>query len=89
MSAAALTLTEPLNTFVEDQVKSGLYPDRDAVIVVALERLREQTLDDDARMAALDASLQASLDSVRRGEGVEVTDVDAYFDDVMARALPR
>ncbi len=86
MSAAAVILTEPLNAFVDDQVKSGVYPNRDAVIADALERLREERLDDDAKMARLRARLEASWEAVQRGEADEVTDVSAHVANSLARA---
>lgn len=89
----ALNLPAPLDAFVEEQVASGAYPDRDAVITDAVDRLREQAAadldDDDAKLARLNAKLQKAIDSLDRGEGIEITDLDAYFDGVMKRVRAR
>lgn len=93
MADDALNLPAPLDAFVEEQVASGAYPDRDAVITDAVDRLREQAAadldDDDAKLARLNAKLQKAIDSLDRGEGIEITDLDAYFDGVMKRVRAR
>lgn len=92
MANPALNLPPALDAFVEEQVASGAYADRDAVIVDAVDRLREQavaTLDDDTKLLRLNAKLQEAVDSLDRGEGIEIKDLNAYFDGVMTRARAR
>ena len=87
MANAALNLPPALDAFVEDQVRSGAYPDREAVITDAVERLRERAAadqDDDAKLARLNAKLQKAVDSLDRGEGIEITDLTAHFDEIEA-----
>jgi len=87
MTDAALNLPPALDAFVEDQVASGAYPDREAVITDAVERLRERAAadqDDDAKLARLNAKLQKAVDSLDRGEGIEITDLTAHFDEIEA-----
>lgn len=86
MAQTALKLPRFLDEFVDEQVRSGAYPDRDAVILDAVERLRERTAaeeDDEVKLARLNAKLQKSIDSLDRGEGIEITDLKAHFDEIM------
>ena len=88
MAETVFTLPEPLVSFVEDQVKSGAYRDRDAVVADALARMRDQAAEDDeVKLARLNARLQIAIDELERGEGIEITDLDAHFDEVEARVL--
>ena len=88
MGNAALNLPPALDAFVEDQVRSGAYADRDAVIVEAVDLLREriaaEAANDDAKLARLNAKLQAAIDSLDLGEGIEITDLKAHFDEIEA-----
>ena len=75
MTALKITLANPLDSFVEEQVRSGAYPDAEAVVRAGLTLLR----DDDARTTRYKALLQEGLDELERGEGVEVTDIGAWL----------
>lgn len=90
MGNAALNLPPALDAFVEDQVRSGAYADRDSVIVEAVDLLRERiaadAIDDETKLARLNAKLQKAIDSLDRGEGIQITDLDAHFDGLMRRA---
>ncbi|WP_426040890.1 ribbon-helix-helix domain-containing protein [Brevundimonas sp. TWP2-3-4b1] len=88
MANPALTLPPVLDAFIEEQVASGAYRDRDAVIADAVDLLRERAtdhMDDETRLARLNAKLKKAIDGLDRGEGIEITDLDAYFDGVMKR----
>ena len=91
MADAALNLPPALDAFVEDQVRSGAYHDRTAVITDAVELLRERAAadEDDAKLARLNVKLQKAIDSLDRGEGIEITDLDAHFDEIMAEVVRR
>ncbi|WP_420471782.1 ribbon-helix-helix domain-containing protein [Brevundimonas sp. FT23042] len=87
MADAALNLPPALDAFVEDQVRSGAYRDREAVITDAVALLRDRTAsgeDDAAKLARLNARLQAGIEQLDRGEGEEVTDLGAWFDAIEA-----
>lgn len=89
MTALKVTLAEPLDQFVQDQVASGAYPDADAVVSAGL-RLLETDADDEAeKIRRFLAKVRSGLDQLDRGEGIEVTDLQAYFDALEARALGR
>ena len=89
MAQPALNLPPALDAFVEDQVRSGDYPDRNAVIVDAVALLSEQiaadAIDDDTKLARLNAKLQKAIDQLDRGEGIEVTDIGAWLDGLGRR----
>lgn len=85
MTALKVTLVEPLDQFVQDQVASGAYPDADAVVSAGLRLLESDT----ETMQRFLAKVKTGVDQLDRGEGIEVTDLDAYFDALEARALGR
>lgn len=85
MTALKVTLVEPLDQFVQDQVASGAYPDADAVVSAGLRLLETDT----ETMQRFLAKVKTGVDQLDRGEGIEVTDLDAYFDALEARALGR
>jgi putative addiction module CopG family antidote len=89
MTALKVTLVGPLDQFVQDQVASGAYPDAEAVVSAGL-RLLETDADDEAeKMRRFLSKVRSGLDQLDRGEGVEVTDLQAYFDALEAKALGR
>lgn len=89
MAQALKTLPETLDAFVDEQVRSGAYQTRDAVIVDAVERLRAEIETDDAKLERLNLSLRDAASQLDRGEGVLVTDIEAHFDEIEAEALRR
>lgn len=89
MDDAPLKLAEPLEAFVEDQVRSGAYPDRDAVISDAVGRLKAEADADEEKLARLNLMLRDAKERLGRGEGEVVTDLDAYFDQIFAEATAR
>jgi antitoxin ParD1/3/4 len=89
MTTRTLTLPEPLDAFVDDQVASGAYPDADAVVTASLRLLQDDAASEADKMERLRAKLQSGLDQLDRGEGIEVVDLETYFDQLEARALGR
>ncbi len=89
MTALKVTLVEPLDQFVQDQVASGAYPDADAVVSAGLRLLEIDTNDEAGKMTRFLSKVQAGLNQLDGGEGIEVTDLNAYFDALEARALGR
>lgn len=85
MTALKVTLVEPLDQFVQDQVASGAYPDADAVVSAGLRLLESDT----ETMQRFLAKVKTGVDQLDGGEGIEVTDLDVYFDALEARALGR
>jgi putative addiction module CopG family antidote len=60
-----------LKEFIEREVRIGHYPDEDAVIADALERLADE--ENDTRMTVEEAVAE-SLAQMERGEGRELTE---------------
>lgn len=86
MDDAPLRLPKPLEVFVEEQVRSGAYADRSAVINDAVERLSKRAASEEARRERLRAALADSIARLDRGEGIVVDDLDAFFDEIMIEA---
>ena len=87
MAQPALTLPPALDAFVDDQVRTGAYRDRQAVITDAVQLLRDHAAadeDNDVKLARRNAKLQKAIDSLDRGEGIEITDITAHFDEIEA-----
>ena len=87
MAQPLVRLPDDLDAFVEEQVRLGRYRDRGDVIARAVRRLRDD--DENAKLARMDAKIQAGIDELDRGEGVVVSDLDAYFDDLLVQAAHR
>ena len=86
MDDAPLRLPKPLEVFVEEQVRSGAYADRSAVINDAVERLSKRAASEEAKRERLRAALADSIARLDRGEGIVVDDLDALFDEIMIEA---
>lgn len=84
MTALKVTLPEPLDQFVEDQVRSGAYPDAEAVVRAGVALLRDDAEAEAAKEVRFQRLIQEGLDELDRGEGIEVTDLEAFFDEIMA-----
>jgi antitoxin ParD1/3/4 len=71
--------------FVRKQVESGRYANASEVVREALRRqeIYETKLE---RLRAKIAEAEASFE---RGEGIEITDLDAYFEDLKQRVIKR
>ncbi len=80
------SLPPELQQFVEQELASGRYQTREDVICEALRLLRERKLHE------LRKELDAGLQQLKRGEGIEIEDersLQAFFDDIKARARER
>ena len=71
--------------FIRKQVESGRYANASEVVREAL-RLYE---DNDVKLERLRAKIAEAEASLDRGEGIEITDLDAYFEDLMQRVIAR
>jgi putative addiction module CopG family antidote len=89
MTALKVTLVEPLDQFVQDQVASGAYPDADAVVSAGLRLLEIDANDEAEKMRRFQSKVRTGLDQLDGGEGVEITDLKTYFDGLEAKALAR
>jgi Arc/MetJ-type ribon-helix-helix transcriptional regulator len=79
-------MTVPISSdqmsFVKQLVSNGLFPTEQAAVSAAIDLLRLRQ----AREEQLRAELQPSLDSLDRGEGLELDEegLDRFFDDLIA-----
>lgn len=89
MANSARNLPEPLDSFVEQQVRSGAYDSRDAVIAEAVRRMKTDAESDDAKLVRLNAMLERAAIQLDAGEAEEVTDIRAYFEAIKAEASGR
>jgi putative addiction module CopG family antidote len=76
MGAIRITLATPHEAFVEEQVRSGAYPDANAVVQAGLDRLRE---DEAGRTARFHALVQEGLDDLDAGRFEVVDDIGAWL----------
>ena len=76
MPGLKITVAKPLESFVEEQVRSGAYPDAESVVQAALIQFRDG---DAARTARYHALLQEGLDDFAAGRFEAVEDVDAWM----------
>lgn len=87
MATRNINLTDALDRFVAEKVESGSYQNASEVIRAGLRLLKSE---EDARakkLAALDAAIQEGLDSLARGEGIEVEDLDAFMAEIEREVL--
>lgn len=83
MATRHINLTPALDRFVAVQVESGQYADENEVVRAGLKLLEAYESHRASKLAALNAAIEEALQSMARGEGVEVDDIDAYFDHLM------
>lgn len=76
MSSMTISLSPPLDDYVEEKVRSGDFRDRTEVVERALKQMRE----DDVRLERLREAINEGLDELDAGLGIEVTDVRAWLD---------
>lgn len=84
MKTLTIALPELLDRFVEEQVASGDYGDAESVIVASLLRAKAEADAEAVKMERFLAKVQVGIDQIERGEGIEVTDVRAFLDEIMA-----
>ena len=84
MTAHAVQLPADLDAFVREQVEAGSYASADEVILAGVRRFKAQAEDEAQRRARFFEAVQVGLDELDRGEGVEVTDIRAFLDEIEA-----
>jgi antitoxin ParD1/3/4 len=82
MAKRNINLTDALDRFVADQIASGSYQNASEVVRAALRLLKAYEDNRATKLAALRAAVQEGLDSVARGEGVVVDDIDAFLEEL-------
>jgi Arc/MetJ-type ribon-helix-helix transcriptional regulator len=81
-----ITVHKPeLERFVTEKVKSGEYPDPDAVVEEALVRFQGDQGDGGWTTGELREAVDVGLQQLARGEGVELkgdAELDTFIDDI-------
>jgi antitoxin ParD1/3/4 len=70
---------------IREEVASGRYANASEVVREALRRMEV----DKEKLARLRAKIAEAEASFERGEGIEITDLDAYFEDLKQRVIKR
>lgn len=84
MTALKVTLSEPLDRFIREQVASGAYADAEDVIRASLRRFKTRSEAEADRRRRFYEAVQVGLDELERGEVVEVADIAAFLDEIDA-----
>lgn len=84
MATRNINLTDALDRFVAEQVASGQFQNASEVVRAGLRALKAEQEARAAKIEALQEAIQAGFDSVKRGAGIVVDDIDAYFDRINA-----
>jgi antitoxin ParD1/3/4 len=71
--------------FIRKQVESGRYANASEVVREALRRQEIYEI----KLERLRAKIAEAEASFERGEGIEITDLDAYFEDLKQRVIKR
>ncbi|HWA21484.1 MAG TPA: type II toxin-antitoxin system ParD family antitoxin [Caulobacterales bacterium] len=87
MATRNINLTDALDRFVAEKVESGSYQNASEVIRAGLRLLQIEEEERARKIAAFNAAVQVGLDELDRGEGIEVTDIDAFMDEIEREVL--
>jgi len=79
-----VNLTAEQDAFVEEAVRAGRYQNASEVVRDAVRELQLRHQQDELKLAALRAHVEAGVAALDRGQftQVEEADLDAYFDDL-------
>ena len=79
MATRNVNLTDTLDAFVEDRIRSGDYQNASEVMRAGLRLLKVEEDERAAKLARLRAAVQEGIDAIERGEYEEVDDVEAWM----------
>ena len=78
-------LGKHFDAMIREKVASGRYANGSEVVREALHRMEIN----DEKLERLRAKIAEADASFERGEGIEITDLDAFFEDIKRRAIER
>ncbi|HZC16654.1 MAG TPA: type II toxin-antitoxin system ParD family antitoxin [Caulobacteraceae bacterium] len=84
MTTRNISLTDPLDQFIDEQVRSGDYQNASEVVRAALRLLRRRAEEDERAAARLRAAIQEGIDDVEAGRFETVADLGRWFDALEA-----
>lgn len=84
MTKRAVALSPARDRFIDEQVAAGSYPDADAVVAAALDRLADDAEIEAEKEARFQRLIQEGIDDLDAGRYETVTDLKAFFDELEA-----
>jgi antitoxin ParD1/3/4 len=84
MATRNISLTRQLDEYVEERVASGAYQNASEVVRAGLRALGRDEAEHALKLEQLKATIQVGVDELDRGEGIEVTDVSAWLEDLVS-----
>jgi len=81
-----ITLTDEQAEFVRRRVECGKNRSEQEVLDQALDALHADELEEEVGRDVVRAAIEEGTAQLRRGEGIRMTDRDAFVDGVMERA---
>jgi len=84
MATRNISLTRQLDDYVEERVASGAYQNASEVVRAGLRALSRDEAEHALKLERLKAMIQVGVDELDRGEGLEVTDVSAWLEDLVS-----
>ncbi|MBI1186738.1 MAG: type II toxin-antitoxin system ParD family antitoxin [Alphaproteobacteria bacterium] len=82
MATRNINLTDALDRFVADLIDSGAYQNASEVVRAGLRLLEADEAERAAKLDLLRKAVQEGWDSVDRGAGIVVHDIDAFFAEI-------
>jgi antitoxin ParD1/3/4 len=91
MATRNISLTDELDDFIDDAVKSGEYQNASEAVRDALRLLRRRRKEDALRLKVLRMQINEGVDALERGDLVELDDddLDAYLEGLASNRVPR
>jgi antitoxin ParD1/3/4 len=82
MATRNISLTQTLDQYIEERVRSGAFQNASEVVREGLRLLKKQEDEHQAKLERLRAAIQVGLDEIERGEYVDVEwdDLDDWLD---------
>ncbi len=86
MATRNISLTDQLDSFVEQTVQSGDFQNASEVVRAGLRLLKSEREAHQRKLERLRAAIQVGVDQYERGEYEEVDDIDAWMKGVREEA---
>ena len=85
MPTRNVNLTDHFDRFIQARINSGRFSNASEVVREGLRLLEQREKEDKAKLEWLRAAIKEGIDSIERGEGIEVT--PEYWEERRARLL--
>jgi antitoxin ParD1/3/4 len=84
MSTRNVSLTEPLDRFIDERVRTGDYQNASEVVRAALRLLKQRSEDDQRALERLRAAIDEGVADIAAGRFEVVDDLAGWFDQLEA-----